>query len=96
MGAPLFELGLVVATPNALALAEARAFKLAELLKRHQAGDWGDLDAFDRRENDRALRSGARIFSAYQTPQGRIWIITEATDDQRARRSTCILLPEDY
>jgi hypothetical protein len=86
----------VVATPRALALAKAGAFNLAELLERHQAGDWGDLDAFDRRENERALRSGARIFSAYETPQGRVWIITEATDDQGARRSTCILLPEDY
>jgi len=97
MGAPLFELGLVVATPGALALAEAGAFNPAELLERHQAGDWANLDAFDRRENERALRSGARIFSAYQTPQGgRVWIITEATDDAGARRSTCILLPEDY
>jgi hypothetical protein len=96
MNAPLFELGLVVATPGALALAKAGAFDPAELLERHQAGDWGDLDAFDRRENERALRSGARIFSAYQTPQGRVWIITEATDDAGARGSTCILLPEEY
>jgi hypothetical protein len=62
MGAPLFEVGLVVATPRALALAEAGAFDPAELLERHVCGDWGDLDAFDRRENERALRSGARIF----------------------------------
>ncbi len=97
MAAPLFELGLVVATPGALALAKAGAFDPAELLERHQAGDWGDLDALDCRENERALRSGARIFSAYQTPQGgRVWIITEATDDVGARRSTCILRPEDY
>ena len=97
MAAPVFELGLVVATPGALALAEAGAFDPAELLERHRAGDWGNLDAFDRRENENALRSGARIFSAYQTPQGgRVWIITEATNDQGARGSTCILLPEEY
>jgi hypothetical protein len=96
MGTPLFEVGLVVATPAALALAKAGAFNPAELLERHQAGDWGDLNAYDRRENEKALRSGARIFSAYQTPQGRVWIITEATDDAGVRRSTCILLPEDY
>ena len=96
MAAPVFELGLVVATPGALALAEAGAFDPAELLERHRAGDWGDLDAFDRRENEMALRSGARIFSAYQMPQGRVWIITEATDDAGARRSSCILLAEEY
>jgi hypothetical protein len=97
MAARLFELGLVVATPGALALAQAGAFDPAELLERHQAGDWGDLDAFDRRENEKALGSGARIFSAYQTPRGgRVWIITEAAADAGARRSTCILLPEEY
>ena len=86
----------LMATPGALALAEAGMFNPAELLERHQAGDWGDLDVFDCRENERALRSGARIFSAYQTPQGRVWSITEAIDDAGARRSMCILLPEDY
>ena len=95
--AALFSLGRIVATPGALRLAESGAFDSPELLGRHVSGDWGDLDAFDRRENERALRSGARIFSAYQTPQGgRVWIITEATNDQGARGSTCILLPEEY
>jgi hypothetical protein len=96
--AALFSLGRIVATPGALRLAESGAFDPAELLGRHVSDDWGDLAPFDRRENERALRSGARIFSAYQTPQGgvRVWIITEATDDAGVRRSTCILLPEDY
>jgi hypothetical protein len=96
MGIARFPLGRIVATPGALRLAKSGAFDPAELLGRHVCGDWGDLDAFDHRENERALRSGARIFSAYQTPQGRVWIITEATDDAGARRSTCILLPEEY
>jgi hypothetical protein len=94
--AALFSLGRIVTTPGALRLAQSGAFDPAELLGRHVSGDWGDLDAFDSRENDRALRSGGRIFSAYQMPQGRVWIITEATDDAGVRRSTCILLPEDY
>jgi len=94
--AALFSLGRIVATPGALRLAESGAFDPAELLGRHVCGDWGDLDAFDRRENERALRSGARIFSAYQTSAGRVWVITEATDDQGARGSTCILLPDEY
>jgi len=53
--------------------------------------DWDDSGAFERRENDRALRTGARLFSAYDTPEGRLWIITEAD-----RSSTCVLLPEEY
>jgi len=45
----LFPLGRLVATPGALsALGEAQTLPLS-LLERHQAGDWGELDAHDRR-----------------------------------------------
>ncbi len=84
-----FAPGRVVATPGALDLiGHAGAYAL---LRRHLSGDWGALDTHDRRENVRALSAGARIFSAYETPAGRVWIITEAD-----RSSTCILLPEEY
>lgn len=83
-----FPLGQVVATPGALGL--IGLVGAYALLKRHAAGDWGDLGAFDRRENDRALRTGERLFSAYETPAGRCWIITEAS-----REVTTILLPEE-
>jgi len=49
------------------------------------------VDGFDRRENERALRDGARLFSAYDTPAGRCWIISEAD-----RSSMCIMLPSEY
>jgi hypothetical protein len=52
---------------------------------------WGELCAFDRRQNKIALRDGLRVFSSYQVPAGRIWIITEAN-----RSITTILLPEVY
>jgi hypothetical protein len=85
-----FALGRIVATPGALEAAGPEGCLV--LLRRHAAGDWGDLDAHDLRENGRALKTGARIFSAYETSRaGRIWIITEAD-----RSSTCILLPEEY
>lgn len=85
----LFSLGRLTCTVGALRVME----RLEDFpyLGRHRDGDWGDLGAFDRRENDKALRTGARLFSAYETPQGKLWIITEAD-----RTSTCILLPEDY
>jgi hypothetical protein len=77
-----------VATPGAIEL----DVDLAALLARHSRGDWGDhLGAFDRRENDRALKTGERLLSAYDTPAGRLWIITEAD-----RSSTCLLLPSEY
>ena len=90
MTAPL-PLGRVVATPGALKLlTEARAHPF-DLLARHSTGDWGVLCAFDRRQNEIALRDGYRILSSYEVPAGRVWIITEAD-----RSVTTILLPEEY
>ncbi len=87
-----FELGQVVATLGALELLVRYGRTPAEYLDRHLSGDWGDLDAHDKRENEWALRTGARIFSAYAvSPLNTLWVITEAD-----RSSTTLLLPEDY
>jgi hypothetical protein len=92
----LFPLGQILATPGALAaLAEAGSHPVLWIL-RHAAGDWGQLDAFDMRANAEALKCGSRILSAYTLPTGvKIWIITEATDDEGDREATTILLPEE-
>jgi hypothetical protein len=43
------------------------------------------------------LVDGSRLLSAYKTLKGeRLWIITEAADDQGRRACTTCLLPEDY
>ena len=87
-----FSPGRVVATPAALALLGDCGKAPSEYLHRHLSGDWGDLDAHDRRENERALKTGARLFSSYAVgPENKLWIITEAD-----RSSTTILLPRDY
>jgi hypothetical protein len=86
-----FELGRVVATPGALEILEQRNVSPLELLQRHSSGDWGDLGAFDRRENDRALKTGLRLLSSYPVGDGKVWLITEAD-----RSSTCLLLPSEY
>lgn len=90
MTAPL-PLGRVVATPGALKLLSEVGEDPFEYLARHATGDWGELCAFDRRQNEVALREGLRVFSSYETSAGRIWLITEAD-----RSITTILLPEDY
>ena len=51
----------------------------------------GDLCAFDRRQNEITPRDGYEILSSYETPAGKVWIITEAD-----RSVTTILLPEEY
>ena len=89
-----FRLGRIVATPAALAALDAAGgwAGSAQLLRRHVAGDWGDVDDEDRAANDRALVEGARLLSAYVLATSeRIWIITEAD-----RSATTFLLPADY
>jgi hypothetical protein len=76
-----FDLGRVVATPGALERIEKGEGDLALLLARHVTGDWGDLPATDKRANEEAIRSGARILSAYLTDAGKVWIITDAATD---------------
>ena len=92
--AALFASGQVVVTPGALQ--DFGPALIAELLNRHLAGDWGEIDVHDVRANNQALRTRARLLSAYETPAGRCWILTEGTDDTGARRSTCVLRPQDY
>jgi hypothetical protein len=90
MTAPL-PLGRVVATPGALKLlAEAKEHPF-DYPARHATGDWGELCAFDRRQNEIALRDGYRVLSSYDVSAERVWIITEAD-----RSITTILLPEEY
>jgi len=86
----LFHPGRILATPGALQLVE-EGVDLLVCLKRHLTGDWGDLDEHDRGENDFALKNGFRLLSAYNTPRGKVWIITEYD-----RSVTTFLLPSEY
>jgi len=85
-----FRCGRIVTTPNALSRLTEDA--ILEGLRRHQAGDWGDVDEEDRQANERALIEGTRLFSVYHAANGvTFWITTEAD-----RQSTTVLLPQDY
>ncbi len=89
------EPGRIVATPGALEVLDEAGVEPHELLTRHLSGDWGELDAHDRRENERSLKHGFRVLSSYpvgsEADGQKLWIITEAD-----RSSTCVLLPSEY
>ena len=92
MGIARFPLGQIVGTPGALEALEEAGENPGALLKRHGAGDWGELDEHDRLENERSLAQGYRLLSAYILSTGiKIWIITEAD-----RSVTTLLLPSEY
>jgi hypothetical protein len=88
----LFPLGQIVSTPGALAALEEAGHLPAEFLSRHAKGDWGDLCAADRQENELSLRKGFRLFSSYTLRnEQKLWIITE-----HDRSVTTLLLPLEY
>ena len=84
-------LGKVVATPGALKVLTDAGENPLHYLVRHAYGDWGDLNAQDRRENELSLKHGWRILSSYPVGGKTVWVITEAD-----RSVTTILLPEEY
>ena len=94
---PKFPLGQVVATPGAIEAMEEAGQTPDYFLDRHVAGDWGDVSADDRQLNDEALKDGSRLLSAYPTLKGKkLWVITEAMDDDGHRAATTLLLPSEY
>lgn len=91
-----FDLGRTVMTCGIEPLVTAGQLNPAYILARHQRGDWGDLSDGDKAANDRAVRDGGRILSAYVLPCGKVYVITDAEDDDGVRQVTTILLPEEY
>lgn len=87
---PKFSLGRVVITQTAASALPPE--DVAAAVRRHQRGDWGDLDSHDTRENELSLEQGARLLSVYHASNGtKFYIITEWD-----RSATTVLLPEDY
>ncbi len=84
-----FPLGMIHVTASALAA--LTLFEIARSLRRHAKGDWGDLCKDQRNWNDRALKRGWRISSAYHSRSGKeFFVITEAD-----RSETTIQLPHE-
>jgi hypothetical protein len=84
-----FPLGQIVITANAQGTLAPE--DVQQGIARHSMGDWGDIDADDRRENEFSLKNGNRLMSVYRSGETVFWVITEAD-----RSATTVLLPSDY
>ena len=94
-----FDLGQIVATQPALQALQDNNQSALGFVKRHSECDWGsDLCSEDKELNDEALIDGSRLLSSYLLKDGKtkLWIITEAADENGKRIATTVLLPSDY
>ena len=89
---PLGQLVMTRGVADKVANNSAFAEFCLESLKHHAKGDWGDLEAEDKAENELSLREGFRLLSAYERlGLPKIWIITESD-----RSVTTTLYPSEY
>lgn len=84
-----FPLGQIVMTPGARDTFTPE--QIAEAIRRHSRGDWGDICKSDANENELSLKAGNRLMSVYTFGEDKLWVITEAD-----RSSTTALLPDEY
>ncbi len=68
------------------------AKEVLKALSRYKNHDWGKLCEEDKQMNDEAIKNGNdRVLAAYETSQGKIYIITEYD-----RSYTTILFSHEY
>jgi hypothetical protein len=96
MSIALFGLGKLAATPGALDDLRANGQAATELIKRHRAGDFGEVSEGDAAANRQDIADGiGRVLSAYTLPDGsRLWVITNIVDGEGT--DTCVLRPDEY
>jgi len=90
----LFTPGRLVITQGIADLVDNDILDVTHYLKRHFAGDWGEIDYYDQSSNRHALTNGDRLLSRYTLDddiEPELWIITEAD-----RSATTVLLPSEY
>ena len=91
----LKERGILVATKGIKSATDENPVFMREVLKslnRYNENDWGDMCEEDKQMNDNAVANGDdRIFAAYNTSEGKIFIITEYD-----RSATTVLFADEY
>jgi hypothetical protein len=90
----LTKFGMIVQTAGiAQKAGDSESFltKVLDCLKRYASGDWGDLCEEDIQANESAIEYGDRVLGAYETEEGKLYIITEAD-----RSLTTVLFADEY
>jgi hypothetical protein len=86
------ETGEIIVTPRAASALEKAEETSEAYVRRHAHGDWGGVSEQGRARNERAVKEGLQVDSAYRTSAGTIlWVNTTAD-----RRTTVVCVPQDY
>lgn len=70
-------------------------------IRRHVAGDWGDVSVEDVAANDGAAVTGERVLSIYDVPEGAsdetaVWIVSDGVDEPDEPRVTTVMFRSEY
>ena len=66
-----------------------------EAVRRFKQADWGEISEADKDGNNEAIKSHDMVLGAYETSQGRIWIIAESSTGEEYDRLT-VLFPNEH
>jgi hypothetical protein len=87
-----FRLGCKCTTQAALEAIQKSGQDPEQFVRRHAAGDFGDVSEEVKELNESAIKENDTIISVYQTKLGQtIWVVTDCF-----RTETVILLPAEY
>ncbi len=65
--------------------------ELINCISKYLTGNWGDLEDYDKKANENALKNNERLLGSYSTSKGKVYLITEWD-----RSSTTIMFANEY
>ena len=69
--------------------------EIYEAMRRFKSLDWGDVSETDTKSNNEAVKTFSMVLGAYNTSNGKIWIIAESSTGNEYDRLT-VLFPDEY
>lgn len=79
---------------NEVAESAEFAKEVVNIIHQYCNREWGDLCRQDKKMNEDAIKHGGRIVAAYQTSEGKVYIITD--DTKATEWITTVLFASEY
>jgi len=92
---PLFDLGEVIVSERAKKALHSFSVSPEELLRRHERGDWGQVEEESKQRNERAAMHGGVVLSLYEYPDHTLVALTAAWGERKTTLSLTGESPND-